>query len=121
VEGNLVTVEMYNAKSRTTKFVPVFFDRQGEQFIPEPLRGHTQYLLNSEENYTNLYAFVTGQAGVTPGELGSLKTLVRNPVQPLRDRHEISVSSYATIRTNCIVPFSVEGVGTNIYLCDLLF
>src|SRR5208337_4926030 len=39
--------------------------------------------------------------------------------QVVRDRHEISVSSYATIRTNCIVPFSVERVGTNIYLCDL--
>jgi hypothetical protein len=39
----------------------------------------------------------------------------------LRDRHEISVSSYGAIRTNCIVPFSVERVGTNIYLCDLLF
>ena len=42
-------------------------------------------------------------------------------LERLRDRHEISVSSYATIRTNCIVPFSVERVGTNIYLCDLLF
>ena len=40
---------------------------------------------------------------------------------PLRERHEISVSSYATIRTNCIVPFSVERVRTNIYFCDLLF
>src|SRR5271166_4613010 len=39
----------------------------------------------------------------------------------LRGRHEISVSSYGAIRTNCIVPFSVERVGTNIYLCDLLF
>ena len=42
-------------------------------------------------------------------------------VAQVRDRHKISVSSYATIRTNCIVPFSVERVGTNIYLCDLLF
>ena len=39
----------------------------------------------------------------------------------VRDCHEISVSSYGTIRTNCIVPFSVERVGTNIDLCDLLF
>jgi hypothetical protein len=39
----------------------------------------------------------------------------------VRDRYEISVSSYGAIRTNCIVPFSVERVGTNIYLCDLLF
>ena len=39
----------------------------------------------------------------------------------IRARHEISVSNYADIRTNCIVPFSVERVGMNIYLCDLLF
>jgi len=30
----------------------------------------------------------------------------------LRDRYEISVSSYGAIRTDCIVPFSVERVGT---------
>jgi tetratricopeptide (TPR) repeat protein len=83
-EGNLVTTEMYNAKSRTTKFAPVFFDRPDEQFIPEPLRGYTQYLLNSEENYAKLHAFLTGQAGVTPGEIGSLKALARNLVEPLR-------------------------------------
>ena len=51
------------------------YDGQNERFIPEPLRGHTRHLLNSETNYTKLYAFLTGQAGVTPGELGSLKTL----------------------------------------------
>src|SRR6266478_1570317 len=43
------------------------------------------------------------------------------PSQSVRDCHEISVSSYGTIRTNFIVPFSVERVGTNIDLCDLLF
>src|SRR5271165_1807648 len=55
---------------------------------------------------------------------GSRRLLVPKPgggFRVVRDRHEISVSSYATIRTNCIVPFSVERVGTNIYLCDLLF
>jgi hypothetical protein len=83
-EGNLITLEMYDDKSRTTKFAPVVFASQDEQFIPEPLRGHTQYLLDSEDSYTKLYAFLTGQAGVTPGELGSLKTLARNPVEPLR-------------------------------------
>jgi hypothetical protein len=83
-EGNLITLEMYDAKSTTTKFAPVLFDGQNERFIPEPLRGHTRHLLNSETNYTKLYAFLTGQAGVTPGERESLKTLARNPVEPLR-------------------------------------
>ena len=83
-EGNLITLVIYHAKSRTSKFVPIFFDGPDEQLIPEPASGHTHYLLDSEENYTKLYAFLTGQADVTPGELGSLKTLARNPVEPLR-------------------------------------
>jgi hypothetical protein len=43
-EGNLITVEIYQARSRTTKFVPALFDHQDEQFIPEPISGHTHYL-----------------------------------------------------------------------------
>jgi NB-ARC domain len=83
-EGNLIALEMYDAKSKTTKFAPVFFATQDEQFIPEPLRGHTHYLLNSEDSYAGLYAFLTGQAGARPGQLGSLKTLAREQVEPLR-------------------------------------
>ena len=83
-EGNLITLEMYGAKSTTTKFAPLLFDGQNERFIPEPLRGHTQYLLNSEENYDKLYAFLVGQAGVSAWELGPVKTLARSPVEPLR-------------------------------------
>jgi hypothetical protein len=82
-EGNLITLEVYHAKSRTTKFAPVLFASQDEQFIPEPLSGHTHYVLTSEDNYAKLYDFLTGQAGVTPSELGSLKTLARKPVEPL--------------------------------------
>jgi hypothetical protein len=40
-------------------------------------------LLNSEDSYAGLYAFLTGQAGVRPGELGSLKTFEREAVEPL--------------------------------------
>jgi SEFIR domain len=83
-EGNLITLVIYHAKSTTSKFVPVFFDGPDEQLIPEPVSGHTHYLLDSEDNYDKLYAFLVGQAGVTPGELGSLRTLARNPVEPLR-------------------------------------
>src|SRR5260370_42594612 len=39
----------------------------------------------------------------------------------IRGRHKISVSNVSDIGTYCIVPFSVEGVGMNIDLCDLLF
>ena len=39
----------------------------------------------------------------------------------VRARHEISVSNISCIWTNCIVPFSVERVGTNIYFFNLFF
>jgi hypothetical protein len=70
-EGNLIALEIYDAKSKTTKFA-------------EPFRGHIHYLLNSEDSYAGLYAFLTGQAGARPGQLGSLKTLAREQVEPPR-------------------------------------
>ena len=82
-EGQLITLELYQAKSRTTKFVPVILASQNEEFIPEPLRDHP-YRLDSEDSYQELYAFLTGQAGVPLPELGVIKTLPRNEVEPLR-------------------------------------
>jgi formylglycine-generating enzyme required for sulfatase activity len=83
-EGMLVTLELYHAQSRTAKFVPVIFVPSEERFVPEELSGHTHYLLTSEDQYFQLYAFLTGQAGVVPGELGTMKALAREPVAPLR-------------------------------------
>jgi hypothetical protein len=81
-EGQLITFEIYQAKSRTTKFVPVIFGSQNEEFIPEPLRDH-RYRVDSEESYQELYAFLTGQAGVPLAELGAVKALPRKEVEPL--------------------------------------
>jgi hypothetical protein len=33
----LITNEIYNARSRTLKFVPVLFEPGDQQYIPEPL------------------------------------------------------------------------------------
>ena len=82
-EGSLITLEMYHARSDTSKFVPVLFDPEDKRFIPGQLSGHTYYLLSSEDNYAKLYAFLTGQAGVVPGKLGQLKTRAREAVEPL--------------------------------------
>jgi hypothetical protein len=83
-EGNLITVELYNSKSRTTRFSPVLFDPEDERFIPEPIRGHTYYLLNSEGNFVKLYAFLTDQSGVLQGDLGPIQTLARERIEPLQ-------------------------------------
>jgi hypothetical protein len=72
-EGSSITLELYQARSDTSKFVPVLFEPQDEPFIPRSLSGHTRYLLDSEENYAKLYYFLTGQAGVVPSKLGPLQ------------------------------------------------
>lgn len=81
-EGQLITLELYQAKNRTTKFVPVIFRSQDRAFIPEPLSDHA-YCLDSEDSYQALYGFLTGQAGVPLPELGPLRKLPRQTVEPL--------------------------------------
>ena len=82
-EGQLISLVIY-AENRITKFVPVLFEPRDEPFIPRPLSSHTHYVLDSEENYDNLYAFLTGQVGVVPSILGPLKPRTREAVRPLR-------------------------------------
>jgi hypothetical protein len=71
-EGQLITLELYQAKSLTTKFVPVIFVSQNKEFIPEPLRDHP-YRLDSEDSYQELYSFLTGQSGLPLPELGEIR------------------------------------------------
>ena len=76
-EGALITQEIYDSRSNTTKFVPVFLNTVVDAHIPEPLRKDSYYALTSEEVYQSLYDFLLGQAGVEPGSLGELKSRPR--------------------------------------------
>jgi hypothetical protein len=61
----------------------VLFDATDERFIPEPVRGHTFYVLNSEQAYQDLYNFLLGQAGVEPRPLGKERWTPRRRAKPL--------------------------------------
>ena len=76
-EGALITQEIYDSRSRTLKFVPVFLSAPVEDWIPDPLRSGTHYSLISESTYKRLYDFLLAQAGVEPGPVGALKTKSR--------------------------------------------
>jgi hypothetical protein len=81
-EGQLITLEIYNTKSRTTKFVPVIFNLRDRGFIPEPLSDQF-YLLDSEDRYRELYGVLTGQAGAPLAELGPAIEMPKKDVEPL--------------------------------------
>jgi hypothetical protein len=72
-EGALITQEIYDSRSRTLKFVPVFLSAAVEDWIPEPLRSLTHYALTSKSGYDSLYDFLLAQSGVEPGKVGTLK------------------------------------------------
>lgn len=82
-EGALITQSIYDARSRTVRYVPILFDPGDERYIPEPLRSATYYTLNSEAAYQNLYDFLLGQAGVEPGTLGTVRRKERKRAAPL--------------------------------------
>jgi hypothetical protein len=82
-EGSVINQEIYDARSATTKFVPVLFDPNDEPNIPEPVRGHTHYVLNSEKPYQDLYDFLLDQAGIEPCPVGVPKVKERKQAEPL--------------------------------------
>ncbi|HAB19419.1 MAG TPA: hypothetical protein DCE44_23685, partial [Verrucomicrobiales bacterium] len=82
-EGNLITNAIYQARSRTRKFVPILFTATDAQFIPEPLQGKDRFLLDSETAYESLKSHLTGRSGVEPGELGEIVIQPRKTGKPL--------------------------------------
>ncbi len=72
-EGALMTQSLYDARSVSTKFIPVLFTRSGEQYIPELLRGQTFYVVDSDANYQALYDTLLQQSGIAPRPVGTLK------------------------------------------------
>ncbi len=69
-EGALITQEIYDSRSRSLKFVPVFLSAPDARWVPEPLRAVSHYAPTSEAGYQSLYDFLLRQSAVLPGALG---------------------------------------------------
>ena len=82
-EGAIITQEIYDARSRTLKFVPVFLSAANEDWIPEPLRSVNYYKLTSESGYEGLCDFLLGVAGVEARPVGMVKKRERRKGTPL--------------------------------------
>jgi len=82
-EGAIITDAIYEARSKTLKFVPLLFDPADAQSIPEPVRGYSVYCLSSADEYRALYDFLLGQAGIEPRPLGVRRTKARECAEPM--------------------------------------
>jgi len=78
-EGNLIYNRIYNDKPSGSRFIPVLLEGGEPAQIPNPVQGHTYYLIShfdlSDAGYEGLYRHLTGQAPTPPPEIGAIRTL----------------------------------------------
>ena len=72
-EGCIITNELYDKKSSSQRFVPVFVNAPDTDHIPEPLRQFTTYEVNA--GYEELVKFLCGSSGIDPAVLGPAPSL----------------------------------------------
>jgi hypothetical protein len=60
-EGFIITLELYEAEGRNTKFIPVVFSPEDAERIPLELRGAARYDLSDPDGYDNLFRHLTNQ------------------------------------------------------------
>lgn len=74
-EVNIVYQHIYDADSKNTKFIPVFFDENDIQYILTPLKSYTFYNIGTKDGYEKLYWRLCGVNQAHKPPLGKLKPL----------------------------------------------
>ena len=135
-EGALITQELYDARSSTHKFIPIIFDSASTDYVPEPLRSQTYYLLDSEANYKALYDALLNQSGIEPGPIGPPQTRQRergqatnfdqqnidHPTPATTDRPNTDLPWYSLVlkrQNNTLLAEDDDGKKTELLVSDL--
>jgi hypothetical protein len=71
-EATLTLNDLYDAQGKNSKFIPVIFSEADRDYIPRPLRGSSIYLIETAEQFGELYRDLTRQAWVKVVEVGDL-------------------------------------------------
>ncbi len=74
-EVSIIYQYLYDANAETKKFIPIFFEKGEEEFIPTPIKSFTYYNIGAEEGYNNLYWRLRGVQKTVKPPLGKLRSL----------------------------------------------
>lgn len=74
-EVSIVYQQLYDASVINKKFIPVFFDKEEEQYILTPLKAFTFYNVGEEDGFEKLYWRLRGVSRIQKPPLGNLKPL----------------------------------------------
>ncbi|MFH1728426.1 MAG: toll/interleukin-1 receptor domain-containing protein [Pseudomonadota bacterium] len=79
-EGSIITKEIYNSEGNI-KFIPIIFEKNDCEYIPIILKGATHYNISDENQYDDLYRYLTDQKKIIKPPIGKLRTLKVKPTQ----------------------------------------
>jgi len=74
-EVNIVYQHIFDASSQNTKFIPVYFNADDEQYILTPLKPFTFYNIGEQNGFDNLYWRLRGVTKTQRPPLGKLRPL----------------------------------------------
>ncbi|MBD8998785.1 MAG: TIR domain-containing protein [Lactobacillus ruminis] len=74
-EVSIIYQYLYDANVETKKFIPIFFEKGEEEFIPTPIKSFTYYNIGADEGYNNLYWKLRGVQKTVKPPLGKLRPL----------------------------------------------
>lgn len=74
-EVNIVYQHIYDSSSANIKFIPVFFDKEDEQYILTPLKPFTFYNVGEKDGFDKLYWRLRGVSKTNKPPLGALRAL----------------------------------------------
>lgn len=74
-EINIVYQYIYDASTINTKFIPVFFEKEEEQYILTPLKSFTFYNIGEDDGFEKLYWRLRGVSKAQKPPLGNLRPL----------------------------------------------
>lgn len=74
-EVNIVYQHIYDSATTNAKFIPVFFEKEEEQYILTPLKPFTFYNVGEKEGFEKLYWRLRGVSKTQKPPLGNLRPL----------------------------------------------
>ncbi len=87
-EGHIITLELYKAQGKNSKFIPVIFSQEDAASIPVILQGPTHYELGKPAGYDELYRRLTDQPLIEMPALGGVRPMPARQALPSLSRLE---------------------------------
>ena len=87
-EVNMVYQKLYDEHCDTTKFIPVIWDKDDDQYILTPIKPYTHYNIGTEDGYEGLWRHILNIPKYKKPELGEVNPEKYERVEPLPEKKQ---------------------------------